>query len=112
MFAPVRNVDCQAAIDEAVRWTSEPQWGASHFDDGIFYLACHILEESEALAASTPGQSGSAIAPGPVASERILSWSVTYATNSSGVWDDALATTPWGRRYIAARERVFSSRIL
>jgi len=112
MYAPVPNSDCQLAIDEADRWTSEAQWGLSHYDDGILYLACHILDEAQALASASVGQSGGALQPGPVSSEKILTWSVTYAVSEGGTWDDALATTAWGRKYLALRGRVFTSRIL
>lgn len=107
-FNTVSDTLVQGAIDEAVRWTSETQWGPSHFDDGVFYLACHILEEDAALSADglKAGETGAALPPGPVQSEKILTWSVSYAVAEGGSFDDALATTAWGRRYIARRQLV------
>lgn len=114
-FDSVDPAAIQQAIDEACRYVSEPNWG-SRFDDGVFYLACHILAEAAALeeAAESGGASATigAVPSGPVLSERILSWSATYAGTEGGVFDDAFATTSWGRAYLARCNLVFSDRIL
>lgn len=109
-FASFGDSVVQAAIDEATRWTSETEWGSSHYDDGIFYLACHILDEDAALNAAGSGGGGSATPAGPMTSEKLLTWSASWATPDE--FNDALATTGWGRRYISARQRVFSSRCI
>lgn len=112
-FAGEDDTTLQAAIDEAVRWINEPAWGASHFDDGVLYLACHILTEDALLKAAPDAASqGEAIPAGPLASEKILTWSASYAVSEGGVFADALATTAWGRRFLARRQLVFPSRCL
>jgi hypothetical protein len=108
--------DCvQNAIDEAVRYVSEVNWG-DRYDDGVFYLSCHILAESAMLEqAGTdggPAATGGAVPAGPVMSESILSWRTTYSVSEGGVFDDGLATTTWGRQYLARSNRVFSRRVL
>ena len=108
-FCSMTDARVQTAIDEAVRWLSEDNWGTSHFDDGVFYLACHILEEDAALNATTAGGAQGAL-PGSVESERVLSWSVSYATPQAFVY--GLPPTASGRRFLARRELVFSSRCL
>lgn len=108
VFAEVEAASVQLAIDEAVRWTSETQWGPSHYDDGVFYLACHVLEETSQLNADgvQPGESGDRVAPGPIQRESILNWSASYAVSEGGVFDDAFATTAWGRMFIARRQLI------
>lgn len=112
-FDDVDPADVQTAIDEACRYVSEPAWG-SRFDDGIFYLACHILAELAAIeeAAEDGGASATvgAMPAGPVMSEKILSWSASYAVSEGGVFDDAFATTTWGRMFLARCQRVFADR--
>lgn len=108
-FAALSDSVVQAAINESVRWTSEPQWGASHFDDGVFYLACHILEEDAALNSQQLG-GGASTPAGPKTAEKLLTWSAEW--DSPDEFNDALATTGWGRRYLAARGRVFSTRCI
>jgi hypothetical protein len=108
--------DCvQDAIDEACRYVSEIEWG-SRFDDGVFYLACHILAEAAQIeAAAADGgaaATGGAVPAGPISSESILSWRASYAVSEGGVFDDAFATTTWGRQYLARCHRVFSRRVL
>ena len=103
----------QPAIDEACTYLNEVAWG-SRFDDGVFYLACHILTELEMLkeAAADGGAAATAnaVPPGAVSSESILSWRASYAVSEGGVFDDALATTTWGRQYLARCQRVFADR--
>ena len=41
-FSAVDNAVVQSALDEAVRWLNELAWGGG-YDDGVFYLAAHIL---------------------------------------------------------------------
>jgi len=114
-FDDVDPADIQTAIDEACRYISESNWG-SRFDDGVFYLACHILAELGALeeaardggAAATVG----AVPAGPVMAEKILGWSANYAVSEGGVFDDAFATTSWGRMFLARCSRVFSGRVI
>jgi len=108
--------DCvQDAIDEAVRYVSEVNWG-DRYNDGVFYLACHILAESAMLEQAGsdggPASTGGAVPAGPVMSESILSWRTTYSVSEGGIFDDALATTTWGRQYLARSSRVFSRRVL
>lgn len=111
VFKSVADSEIQAAIDEAERWMCESNWGPSHYNDGVFYLAAHILAENEMLnSVETPAETGDAIAAGPLRSERILSWSASYESASD--FDDAWATTAWGRRFIARRDCVFSARIM
>lgn len=111
VFAEVNASAVQSAIDEATRWVSESQWGPSHYNDGVFYLACHILEESAQLNAEgvTPGTSGDRVAPGPVQSEKILTWSASYSVSEGGVFDDAFATTAWGRQFLARRQLIHAA---
>lgn len=109
-FSDLSDYVVQLAIDEAVRWMDEAQWGPSHYDDGVFYFSCHILEEDAKLNATVAGSSGDAVPAGPVQSEKILSWSISYAVAEGGAFDDALATTAWGRRFIARRQMIFSDR--
>lgn len=114
-FDEVDEVAIQAAIDEACRYVSEVNWG-SRFDDGVFYLACHILTEIEAMreAAQDGGAAATlgAVPAGPLTRESILDWSASYAVSGGGVFDDAFSTTVWGRQYLARCERVFSNRVL
>lgn len=107
-FSSMDNEIVQSAINEAVRWIDEAAWGVSHFDDGVFYLACHILDEDAALNSATAGSGADATPAGPLTSEKILGWSASWS--SSDDFNDALATTGWGRRYIARRSLVFSAR--
>lgn len=115
VFSEVDEDCVQLAIDEAVRYVSEVNWGG-RYDDAIFYLACHILCEFAQLelAAVDGGtaSTGGAIPAGPVMAEKILSWSTSYAVSEGGVFDDAFATTSWGRMFLARESRVFSRRVL
>lgn len=115
VFDSVDDACVQEAIDEAVRYVSEVDWGC-RYDDGIFYLACHILAEAASIevAASDGGASATvgAIPAGPVMSEKILTWSASYSVSEGGVFDDAFATTTWGRQYLARSSRVFSRRVI
>ena len=112
-FATVRNVTLQVYIDEAVRWVDDVAWGPSHYDDGVFYFACHVLTENAMLnlEGMTPAGSAGSVPAGPITQERILTWSASYAT-AGAFEDDALSTTAWGRRFIARRDLVFSPRSL
>ena len=109
-FASLSDTVVQTAIDEAVRWINEAAWGA-RFDDGVYYFACHLLEEDAALNAVDAGDGATALPAGPVTAERILSWSAEYATSKDFV-EDNLATTSWGRRFIARRKLVFANRCI
>ena len=111
IFTKVNKNEVQDAIDEAVRWLNEPNWGASHFDDGVLYLATHLLEELEGLRLAGLGGGTNAVPAGAVESERLLSWSASYAINKA-FEDNALATTVWGRKFIAAQQRIMSVRQL
>jgi hypothetical protein len=109
-FNDLSDAAIQLAIDEAERWMNETEWGPSHYNDGVFYLSCHILEEDAALA-DTDGEGGEALPAGPLVAEKILSWSVRYGEGPSA-FDDAMATTAWGRRYIARRDCIFVGRVI
>jgi len=113
VFAEVPDCDVNAAIDEAVRWVDDVAWGPSHYDDGVFYFACHVLTENAMLnlEGMTPAGSAGSVPAGPITQERILTWSASYAT-AGAFEDDALSTTAWGRRFIARRDLVFSPRSL
>ena len=101
----------QFAIDEAVLYTNETNWGAK-FNNGVFYLACHILTESLAFAAAGLEGGVSALPAGGVTSEKIDEWAATYGGLGNAFEGEALATTAWGRSYIARRKTIFSRRIL
>ena len=111
-FVSLSDDVLQLAIDEAVRWISENNWGTSHYDDGVFYLACHIAEQMTSLAAASAGDTTDTLPAGPKDSESLMSWRVSYAVSEGGAFDDALATTSWGRMYLALRGRVFSPRVM
>ena len=115
VFDSVEDEEIQLTIDEACRYVSEENWG-ERFDDGVFYMTAHILTEL-ALLESAAGDggaaaSGNAVPAGPVSSESILQWRVSYAVSEGGAFDDALATTTWGRQYLARCHRVFSNRLI
>jgi hypothetical protein len=107
-FSSLSDAVVQAALDEAERWVNEEAWG-SKYDDGVFYFACHILEEDSALNAVDAGDGVSVLPAGPVTREKILNWEAEYATAKDFVEDD-LATTSWGRRFISRRRLVFAAR--
>lgn len=113
IFADV-DVPCvEDALAEAARWVGEKAW-ANLYEDGIVYFAAHLLTELAQLeaGAKTAGAQagGSAVPAGPVTQERILNWSASYATEAFS--RDALATTSWGRMYLARRQLVFGSRCI
>lgn len=114
-FNTVDPDDVQLAIDEAERYVSQSNWGA-RADDGVFYLACHILAETamivEAADDGGPAATGGAVPAGPVQTEKILSWSASYSVSEGGVFDDEFSTTTWGRQFIARASRVFSNRVI
>jgi len=106
VFDSVDADDIQDAIDEACRNVSQKVF-ASRYDDGVFYFACHILSTLALMAASgSPEASVGAVPPGPIQSEKILSWTGTYAVSEGGVFDDALATTSWGREFLRLQNTV------
>lgn len=109
-FSSISDAVVQVAIDEAARWMNETAWG-TRFDDGVFYLACHILEEDAAMNNVDAGDGATALPAGPVTAERILNWSAEYATAKDFI-DDDMATTSWGRRFISRRKLVFAGRCM
>jgi len=115
-FDSVDDEAIQLAIDEAGRYISAENW-SGRLDDGVFYLACHILAELATVADAAADGGGAAatlgaVPAGPVSTEKILSWSATYSVSEGGVFDDALATTSWGRMFLARESRVFSGRVI
>ena len=112
LFDEVCDEDLQDAINTAVLLVSESNWGA-RYDDGVFFLASHFLTELESLKASgSIAASANAVSSSAIRSEKIKSWSVTYADVSSSLSDDPLSTTSWGRMFIARRNLVFSCRVI
>ena len=111
MFDGVCDEAIQEALDDAALFISESNWSA-RYCSGVLLLAAHWVTEFEMLInAGSVAASASAIR-GEISSEKIKSWSASYGNgNSGGVFDgDALATTSWGKAFIAKRNLIFSCR--
>ncbi len=104
--------ELQDAIDEAVRWLNEANWGTTQFDDGVFYLAAHIFTQFLAHKNAAATGQGGAVPPGAASSKRQLSWAVSYAVPPGGFSDADLASTSYGRTFLSRRSLIFSSRVL
>lgn len=110
LFDETCEEDVQSALDSAALYLSEANWG-SRYNDGQFLLAAHFLTELQMLISSSSiAGSATAIASGGIKSEKIKSWSATYADSNSAFDDNALSTTSWGRAFIARRNLVFPVR--
>jgi hypothetical protein len=99
-FADTADELVEAALAEAELQVSRTAWGEARADAGVTYLAAHILK--------LDAQGGDA-PPGPVTSERLMSWGATYAVPTSGS-SEPEATTAYGRRFLALRRGVFAPR--
>lgn len=66
------------------------------YGDAVSLLTLHLL-------VSAPGGSQYG-AGGPVASESMGAWSKSYAVQAANAGDEDLATTTYGRRFIALRQ--------
>jgi len=92
--------DCLA---EASREVSATAWG-TRSDDGILWLAAHILQKLLDSATSDVGA---------ITQMKVGDRSVSFASSSSsGDGSDWYSTTKYGTRYIALRKLVFGSRKL
>lgn len=101
VFDPLSDAVVEAAITEAELFVNETAWG-DKYDTGVLYRAAHILELDSA---------GATAAPGPVSSEKLLSYSVSYDGTSMDAADSNLASTAYGRRFIEARSTIFAPRV-
>lgn len=90
----------QVFIDQAARRVNATQWG-SRADDGVSYLAAHLLYS---------GNLGAGAPAGAVESERVGDIAVSYAVADLPATE--LASTSYGRRYLDLRSLVFSGRCL
>jgi hypothetical protein len=99
-FASLDPGVVEAAIAEAELQVSRTAWGEERADAGVLYLAAHILK--------LDAQGGDA-PPGPITSERLMSWGATYAVPTTGS-SEPEAVTAYGRRYLALRRGVFGAR--
>jgi hypothetical protein len=92
----------ESVITEAARYV-DTTWLEGDYDIAISLLTMHILTR-EGHISSTPS---GGVAAGPIVSESLGDASVTYADSSiSGSWSMTvadLATTPYGRRFMALR---------
>lgn len=104
-FAATADATVEAAIAEAERCTNRDRWG-SKADDGVTYLAAHILAV-DALAAQ------SANAKGPITSESIgpLSWAYQAPQQTSAA-DTQLSSTTYGQSYMRLRASLYLSRAI
>src|SRR3990172_2719140 len=90
------------AIAQAARLVNETQWGTTRSDDGVLYLACHILKLLT---------EGDALAPSAVTSESVARVSTGYQQVGAGA-DSWLAGTAYGRHYLFLAGLVFPDRVL
>lgn len=112
--ASVERVDTFAA--EAVKQVSRDAFGAK-YPLAVIYLTAHMLSVDAIAAALDPvagaGLGGTAIAAGPIASKSVGPISVSYAAGGSSVTtggaaafaDEVLATTWFGKQFIALRRQ-------
>jgi len=108
-FKCVSPLAIQQGIDEAERSTNRENWGVKA-DDAVFYLAAHLITLNTHLN-SLDATGGLSAPAGPVKSESLLEWSATYET-SAALSGEAMATTSWGRIFVAMRRTIFSRRCL
>jgi hypothetical protein len=99
-FSATADELVDAAIAEAELQVSRTAWGEERADAGVLYLAGHILK--------LDAQGGDA-PPGPITSERLMSWGATYAVPTTGS-SEPEAVTAYGRRFLALRRGVFGAR--
>ena len=112
IFAGVEPDVLQASIDRAVNRINEAAFG-SRFDEAVALLPCHLHLEDELLNATESFlEAPDAIPAGPLMSEKILNWSASVAVSENGAWDDRLATTSFGRKFLALRKGVFARRCI
>lgn len=112
LFSSVCKSDIQDAIDTAESMMSVSAWG-SLYDNGLFLLSCHFVVELQMLTqAGNIHASANAINASPLKMEKIGEWQAAYggSSNVSPFDGDPLATTSWGRAYIARRDSIFAAR--
>jgi hypothetical protein len=98
-FASLSDATVTAAIEEAGRRVSSTAWG-DLADDGVRYLAAHILAQDLA---------GSAAAPGPLVSRSLDGASANYAVKDAGSTETG--GTPYGRRFQELHSLIFATRV-
>lgn len=97
-FASLEDATVTAAIEEAGRRVSSTAWG-DLADDGVRYLAAHILAQDIA---------GSAASPGPLVSRSLDGASATYAV--AGMATET-GGTAYGRRFQELHALIFAGRV-
>lgn len=100
-FCSQKDARIDALISEAGRRINDAAWAGKR-DDGAAYLTAHLLVFTG---------DGSTHDAGPVTSEKTISTSATYGVGS-GLQDDALGSTSFGRYYMSLRRTVFAARRL
>lgn len=102
----------QAAIDQSVRWLNESCWGECRYDDAVTYLTGHWLTiDAQIQAAGSPAAAATSTSTGAKKSEKLLTWSASWAT--PGVFEsDPFGTTSFGQQFLSLRSLVFCCRVL
>lgn len=100
-FDPVPIDRVTNAITEAGRRVNTSQWGG-HADDGILYLACHLLKFQEL---------GDGLAAGAMTSKTVGPVSASFATPDV-LSRSALGATAYGRYFLDLQSLVFPTRVL
>lgn len=98
-LADVPGEKVERFIGMAERRVSRDAWGA-RADDGVMYLAAHLLTQSE---------KGAGAAPGPVSSVSVGEVSQSYAVPSD--LQGSLGATHYGREFLELRGHVFADRV-
>lgn len=117
-FDAVDDADVDIALDIAESYVSETDWGDSRYHHGVYFLAAHWLTAEEMLKAGNgSGVSGGvgSVPAGAVTSEKIKSWSASYASPSASkmtLEEMSLSVTAWGRQFLALRQLVFARRTI
>jgi hypothetical protein len=99
-FSSTDDNTVQSALDEAERRTNRDAWGVKA-DDGVTYLAGHLLKAYALQSAMQPAAVQSETV-GPI--ERTFAVSLTSSANN-------LNTTAWGRMYLELRATLFVPRV-
>lgn len=107
-FKCVSNPAVQYGIDEAERCTNRCNWGVKA-DDAVLYQAAHIIALNTQMGKA--GAGGIGVPTGPIKSERLLEWAATY--DSVSAFSGAMmATTVYGRHFVAMKRMIFSNRCI
>lgn len=109
-FASVADATIETLIEEAVSYVSE-DWLERDYAVAYKYIVAHLLVREGVLDAA--GALPTAHAPGAVQSESIGDSSVSYASQQGmSASDTDLASTEYGRRYLALRNKNFGSPVV